>query len=89
MPGPHGANVALLALAGVLTVGAAVLRAKIPTVTAGVATLGFALGLTSDPLVVNVAAVLTVLGALGFLISTTYDAFQRGTTTNRVVPNRK
>ncbi|MDS0474059.1 hypothetical protein [Natrinema sp. 1APR25-10V2] len=82
VPVPQKPDVVLLALAGVTTIAAAVIRAKIPAVTAGVVTLGFALGFATDPLVVTVAAALTILGGLGFLVGTANHVRKRATTTN-------
>ncbi|WP_254763407.1 hypothetical protein [Natrinema marinum] len=82
VPVPQGPNVVLLALAGVTTLAAVVIRAKIPAITAGVATLGFVLSFGTDPLVVTVAAALTILGGLGFLVGTANHVRKRATTTN-------
>lgn len=77
IPGPQDGGVTLTAIAGVTTVGAAILRARIPALTAGVATLGFGLGVTMSGFVVTIAAALTILGGLGFLISTVHLAGKR------------
>lgn len=69
-PLPRDGGVILFAIVGLTTVGAASIRAKIPAITAGVATLGFGLGVTMSGFVVTVAAALTIFGGLGFLIST-------------------
>lgn len=67
------AGVILTAIAGVATIGAVSIREKTPTITAGMATLGFALGVTMSGFTVTVAAALTVLGSIGFLVSTVHS----------------
>lgn len=49
------------------------IREKIPAMTAGVATIGVGLGVTTSGFVVTVAAALVVLGGVGFLVSTAYS----------------
>lgn len=61
---PQGSGVTLTAIAGVATLAAALHRATLPAITAGVAMVGFGLGATSSGFVVTVAAVLRYSGGL-------------------------
>lgn len=63
------AGVALTGVAAVATIGAIGLRATVPAITAGVATLGLGVGVTASGFVVTVAAALAILGGVGFLVS--------------------
>ncbi len=77
LPVPGGADVSLLALTGLATVGAALARATLPALCGAVATAGFAIGATMSGFAVTVAAALAVLGAIGFVASTLRLAGQR------------
>lgn len=70
-------GVILTIIAGLTAISAVIIRAKIPAVTAGIATVGFGLGaansvgaISMNGLAVTVGSVLAILGGLGFLIST-------------------
>lgn len=73
VPFGQEAGVILTVITGVATLGAVSLHEKIPALTAGVATLGFGLGVTMSGVVVTIAAALVVLGGVGFLVSTVYS----------------
>lgn len=73
VPFGQEAGALLTVIAGVATLGAVSLHEKIPAITAGVATLGFSLGVTMSGFVVTIAAALVVLGGVGFFVSTVYS----------------
>lgn len=77
VPFGHEAGVVLTAIAGIATIGAVSIREKIPAITAGIATLGFGLGVATSDFVVTVAAALAVLGGVGFLVSTAHSVGAR------------
>ena len=69
----------LTAIAGMTSIGNAIIRAKIPAVTAGLAALGLGLvavtpiGVGSlNERTVTIASALAIVSGLGFLISTLY-----------------
>lgn len=72
IPFGQNAGVFLTIIAGAATLSAISIREKLPAITAGVATLGFSLGVTMSGFVVAVAAALAILGSAGFLVSTAY-----------------
>lgn len=77
VPFGQEAGVILAVIAGAATIGAVTIQKKIPAVTAGMATLGFVLGVTMSGFVVTVAAALVVIGGIGFLVSTAYSVGAR------------
>lgn len=69
----ENAGVTLTAIAGIATIGAVSIRETIPAITAGMATVGFGLGVTTSGFIVTVASALVILGGVGFLVSTVHS----------------
>ena len=74
VPTGYSSGVVLTAVAGAATLGAVAIRERIPAVAAGIATVGYGLGVVMSGFVVTVGAWLVVLGGIGFIASTTYSA---------------
>lgn len=73
VPVGYNSGVVLTVIAGTATVGAVSIREKVPAVAAGMATVGYGLGVVTSGFVVTIAAWLVVLGGIGFLVSTVYS----------------
>ena len=73
VPVGYNSGVVLTAIAGAATIGAVGIRETVPAVTAGMATVGYGLGVVTSGFAVTVAAWLVVLGGVGFLASTVYS----------------
>ena len=88
VPFSKDASITLTAIAGLATIGAASLRAKIPTLTAGIATIGFGIGsldllgmISVSNFVIDISSWFVVVGGVSFLISMFYVAQKRATNT--------